>query len=337
MSPITRSSKAVEQGDQSLDAPGSAPDLRIVSWNMQRQGAEQGMNHGKLFKMLDDLGANVLLAQEPPRYLESMTTPRSQRGAAGGWTVRRVEGGTQGTMVVATKNGKATCTKLDRIESPSLGQGTKLIGRDNPIAKVTLHGQAAEVTLATFHAPYDCSIRDQFVRNALTAAAAQKNSNEVDLVMGDFNTYGTHNPDYTHNKGNGDRYVLLLASPTSGAGKNAKGGSGPLDKIVGKPWFVRGQRGRIVPKSGAAKPAAGAPSGPSVRDIIFPSWDTMRSVPSDHLPIYVDVGGDTRRLETGDKRPLESDHDGQTPKRQRYMTNDAASEIGSSDSGDTRE
>lgn len=277
------------------------PDLRIVSWNMQKQGVEAGMNAGKLFRMLDDVGANVFIAQEPPRYLSGMTAPRSGRGASSGWTAVPVQGGTQGTIVVATKNGEASCTQPGRLSSPQLGQGTRRIVEDNPIVHFSVHGQSSAVSLATFHAPYDSSIRQQYVKKAMDIAYEAK----VDAVMGDFNTYGIDNP---HRLRGGGGFELKLASPTSGVGKNAKGGSSPLDKIVAGPRFARARCGRVVPKRGAARPARGAPGGPSVQDITMAAWPDSRSVPSDHLPIYMDVGPGG-----GVKRAARADPKGQRP------------------------
>ena len=268
--------KAPEQDLQDKEVI-HAHDLRILSWNMGKASSEKGLTAKKLVKMLKGLKANVLIAQEPPLFVQDFATRKQSTESE--WHGQMLGTG-QGTIVVIYRNGEVTCSQLKALDPVGVGQGTNCISEENPIVCFTISGlQKTTVKVATFHSPYDASARSVFAKRA----CEQAKKDGADIVIGDFNTYGISCPI------RGD-YSMFLALPTSGMSSKfgTDTGSSPLDKIVAKDTLLNCRRGRVIPKKGADKPQTN-PSR-SVVDLTMSEWGDKFAVPSDHLPIYIDVG-----------------------------------------------
>ncbi len=256
--------------------------MRILCWNMRG-----GINREEaIVDLLGQWQVTVALFLEPPQFMRSDTNDRvlntrssTSRGPTpSSWRLQGyIHGHSQGAVFVAYAANTAV-TLLGGAQVPGTGQDNRLV-----FVKVVNSGETR--IIATCHAPFaeNSGEARQFdisavklLKNGCNGPLGGKivEGLTTDIWLGDLNTYGDTAP-----PGAEPAYVIKSVGDTSGFG--ATGGSShfPLDKIIVRSDVSVHRVGRVVPASVSA----------SANDIRQSDWTNDTSVPSDHLPIYIDT------------------------------------------------
>jgi endonuclease/exonuclease/phosphatase family metal-dependent hydrolase len=251
--------------------------MRVLCWNVYGNGGRDYDFPG----LLTAWGADVAIFLEPPEWMRRGGTEerallhrpvRLQPPVPSNWRlIGCTDGHYQGNAFVAYRVG--TAVAIRSVQVPGTAQ-------DNRLMLITVTTLAETRHIASCHAPFAANSGEarQYITNAMRMIARDgidRVLNLPDLWLGDFNTYGNVAP-----QGADPNYVLALAHPTSGFGPRAPAEHYPLDKILSKATVPLVQCGRITP--GSVMPMRG--------DIPHLAWDRDGDVPSDHLPIYADIG-----------------------------------------------
>jgi uncharacterized membrane protein YgcG len=256
-----------------------------------------------LIKIFEGHQADVVFIQEPTHSLieagksNDHKVPVSKRSCNKEWKAWTHPGGAQGTIVILTSDNATVTGTLEGVE-PSPGQGSP------PLVCGTVKKDKEMVKFATCHTPYGENDGRAITYNQ--KAMDKVNAKNIQLWMGDLNTYGNTLPDggtRSRPTNNADNYRLALAAPTSKAGH-------PLDKIIVDGSLPIESCGRIVPGD-ANKPRTPSPSGDRFVDETERNWKSANDVPSDHLPTYAIAGSaraeDPTKGSQSTKRALDYD------------------------------
>lgn len=269
--------------------------MRIVSWNINGQVPN-------LRKMLNAIGADVCLLQEPNRGINlGPGTGRSADTSAITWSDAWVMGsGAQDNYFYGYSQNVRSDYHLVQPDPRNSSQIELGYNRQYLILKVKHNAQPTSIRLATFHAPYGMARESRDDSNitaveylqaligtgltfkrppkpgVVAAPAPQKN---IDVILADTNVYD--NLDC-----NRLAWPCVLNSTT---GRGAAGGS--LDRVFIRPGSAPNYRvGRIFVEGNAQPVSSVDRRGGNVVDIALPDepayQDWMRS---DHLAIYLDT------------------------------------------------
>lgn len=263
--------------------------MRILCWNVQGQlmdsrvgarGAQVG-----LIDYLERWSVDVAIILEPPADMRTTTpaltgevitrrdTDNSVNVPTDWRSSTHLDGHPQGHLAVVFNRTAVTATIVRGFRVPNGVQ-------DNHLVYLRLDEVAggARCVVATCHTPYlQASAANQYNTNAMQgviqAAHHGVPANYPDFWMGDLNAYSVS----MFSGRQAGEYLPLLLGPTSGFGGNG-GHHSPLDRIFKRQTCHVSAYGRVTPTD--IRQMFG--------DLQEVAW-TSATVPSDHLPIYVDT------------------------------------------------
>lgn len=244
--------------------------MKIVFWNFQggRDDTE------RLLGLFESWGADfVLIAEVPGGFSKSHTRGPSQFHALP-WTVHVTSPGQP--MAILIRHG---CELLSCDADPRPSKQASRWADVRPLVRLRLKRGNEVLSVVTCHAPYQDGGAAPYTYTIDVMKLLNEDAHQVDLWMGDINTYSNTVPG--GQRAPVEKWKLLLSSPTS---KRATGS--PLDKIIARATFPDCVVGRIIPTGGATAPAPGTPHA---NDQMEPTWGSPADIPSDHAPIYLNT------------------------------------------------
>jgi hypothetical protein len=264
--------------------------MRVVCWNvrgsqMDSRVGTRGSQVG-LIDYLERWSADVAIILEPPETLRRVTrlggdviTRRDTDASADVATTWRtstyLQGHPQGHLAVVFNQTTVDATILRGFPVPGGG------AHDNHLVYLRLDEKAPGTgrwVVVSCHTPFvDHTAANQFNRKALTEVIQKPHfgtpANHPDIWIGDLNAYSP----VMFSSREAGAYQELPFGPTSGFGRNGGRSHSRLDRILHKITSPVAAHGRVIPND----------LTPSTGDLSENTW-TSRTVPSDHLPIYVD-------------------------------------------------
>jgi endonuclease/exonuclease/phosphatase family metal-dependent hydrolase len=281
--------------------------MRIISWNMQGKM----INALELRQMLNSLGADVLILQEPygQLSLEAPTTGQATRRSSvtvsgPTWTVKHFpaspESASQDRYAIATSENvtlEYSLVVANPGPKPQPGESRQYL-----IAKLKKDG--TRVKIATCHAPFQMGRESRNETNVTaamymqylmaelshgfnrppkgTGAHLSPEKKTVDVFMGDSNVYDSSECKYSG-------WVKALGSATGG-----KGRGGSLDRILLRAGALAKYRcGRIYVQGRGVSTLSSADRRGGVQDIVLTAGQLNEGwMKSDHIPIYLDTDPD---------------------------------------------
>ena len=185
-----------------------------------------------------------------------------------------LQGYSQGHLAVVFNQHTVDATILRGFSVPGGG------AHDNHLVYIRLDEKSGtgRWVVASCHTPYlSATAANQYNRRAMAEVIQKRHfgtpENQPDIWMGDFNAYAMS----LFTRREAGEYEELPFGPTSGFGGSGGVSHSRLDRIVHKKTSPVAGYGRVIPSDLTPRPG----------DIVESIW-TSPSVPSDHLPIYVD-------------------------------------------------